>query len=252
MPALRIIPCLDIKNGRVVKGVQFRDLQDVADPVELSKKYFIEGADEITLLDISASLEGRSTMLGIVEKCAESTFVPLTVGGGIRSVSDVRILLAAGADKVSIGSAALENPQLLEEVADAFGSQVLVVSLDIKRGATSSGFVMTRLGGTQQTQIDALDWVQKVTELGAGELLVNSMDADGTKEGFDLELMRLIRASCNLPIIASGGAGELSHFVEATQCGADALLAASVFHSYSLTISQVKEALSEHGVEVRI
>lgn len=252
MPALRIIPCLDIKNGRVVKGVQFRDLQDVADPVELSKKYFIEGADEITLLDISASLEGRSTMLGIVEKCAESTFVPLTVGGGIRSVSDVRILLAAGADKVSIGSAALENPQLLEEVADAFGSQVLVVSLDIKRGATSSGFVMTRLGGTQQTQIDALDWVQKVTELGAGELLVNSMDADGTKEGFDLELMRLIRASCNLPIIASGGAGELSHFVEATRCGADALLAASVFHSGSLTISQVKEALSEHGVEVRI
>ena len=252
MPALRIIPCLDIKNGRVVKGVQFRDLQDVADPVELSTKYFIEGADEITLLDISASLEGRSTMLGIVEKCAESTFVPLTVGGGIRSVSDVRILLAAGADKVSIGSAALENPQLLEEVADAFGSQVLVVSLDIKRGATSSGFVMTRLGGTQQTQIDVLDWVQKVTELGAGELLVNSMDADGTKEGFDLELMRLIRASCNLPIIASGGAGELSHFVEATQCGADALLAASVFHSDSLTISQVKEALSEHGVEVRI
>lgn len=252
MPALRIIPCLDIKNGRVVKGVQFRDLQDVADPVELSKKYFIEGADEITLLDISASLEGRSTMLGIVEKCAESTFVPLTVGGGIRSVSDVRNLLAAGADKVSIGSAALENPQLLKEVADAFGSQVLVVSLDIKRGSTSSGFVMTRLGGTELTQIDALDWVQKVAELGAGELLVNSMDADGTKEGFDLELMRLVRANCNLPIIASGGAGELAHFVEATKCGADALLAASVFHSGSLSISQVKDALAEQGVEVRI
>ena len=252
MPALRIIPCLDIKNGRVVKGVQFRDLQDVADPVELSKKYFIEGADEIALLDISASLEGRSTMLGIVEKCAESTFVPLTVGGGIRSVSDVRNLLAAGADKVSIGSAALENPQLLEEVADAFGSQVLVVSLDIKRGSTSSGFVMTRLGGTELTQIDALDWVQKVAELGAGELLVNSMDADGTKEGFDLELMRLVRANCNLPIIASGGAGELAHFVEATKCGADALLAASVFHSGSLSISQVKDALAEQGVEVRI
>lgn len=252
MPALRIIPCLDVKDGRVVKGVQFKDLQDVADPVELSKKYFVEGADEITLLDISASLEGRTTMLQVVEECAESTFVPLTVGGGIRSASHVKNLLAAGADKVSIGSAALENPRLLQEVADIFGSQVLVVSLDIKRGATCSGFVMTRLGGTELTQIDALDWVEKVAELGAGELLVNSMDADGTKQGFDLELMRLVRESCNLPIIASGGAGSLAHFLEAAECGTDALLAASVFHSGSLTISQVKAALSEHGVEVRI
>jgi len=252
VPALRIIPCLDVKDGRVVKGIQFKDLQDVADPIKLSKKYFVEGADEITLLDISASLEGRTTMLQVVEECAESTFVPLTVGGGIRSASHVKNLLAAGADKVSIGSAALENPRLLQEVADIFGSQVLVVSLDIKRGATSSGFVMTRLGGTELTQIDALDWVEKVAEFGAGELLVNSMDADGTKQGFDLELMRLVRESCNLPIIASGGAGSLAHFLEAAECGTDALLAASVFHSGSLTISQVKAALSEHGVEVRI
>lgn len=252
MPALRIIPCLDVKNGRVVKGVQFKDLQDVADPVELAKKYFLEGADEITLLDISASLEGRSAMLEVVEKCAESTFVPLTVGGGIRSVTQVKNLLAAGADKVSIGSAALANPELLYEVASNFGSQVLVVSLDIKRGASNSGFVMTRLGGTEITQVDALHWVQQVAKLGAGELLVNSMDADGTKQGFDLELMGQVREHCSLPIIASGGAGNLSHFVQAADCGADALLAASVFHSGSLSIGEVKTELSEHGVEVRI
>lgn len=251
MPALRIIPCLDVKNGRVVKGVQFKDLQDVADPVSLSEKYFLDGADEITLLDISASQEGRSAMVDVVRRCAESIFVPLTVGGGISSNSDVRQLLAAGADKVSIGSAALTNPSLLDEIVQEFGSQVLVVSLDIKRGASNSGFVATRMGGTEDTGIDAIDWLHEAVARGAGEILVNSIDADGTKQGFDIELMRLVRASCDLPIIASGGAGSAPHFVEASQSGADALLAASVFHAGVLSIGEVKAKLAEHGVAVR-
>ncbi|MFM1994186.1 MAG: imidazole glycerol phosphate synthase subunit HisF [Actinomycetota bacterium] len=252
MPALRIIPCLDVKNGRVVKGVQFQNLQDVADPVELVDKYFLQGADEITLLDVSASLEGRLAMIDVVAKCAESTFVPLTVGGGIQTVSQVRELLAAGADKVSIGSAVTTNPDLVDEVASKFGSQVLVVSLDVRRAATASGFAITRLGGTEETQLDAAQWIKEVSERGAGELLVNSMDSDGTKTGFDIELMKLVREISNLPIIASGGAGKLAHFVEAAKSGADALLAASVFHTGSFTIGEVKAELAKNGVEVRI
>ena len=252
MPALRIIPCLDVKSGRVVKGVQFQNLQDIADPVVLANEYFHQGADEIALLDISASIEGRSTLVDVVERCAESIFVPLTVGGGIRSVADVRVLLAAGADKVSVGSAALSKPELLSKIADVFGNQVLVVSLDVKRGLSKSGFVLTRVGGTEQTGIDAVDWVRSVTASGAGELLVNSMDNDGTRRGFDLELLKLIREETDLPIIASGGAGVLADFVEAAQCGADALLAASVFHSGLLSIGQVKTALSDSEVEIRI
>ncbi len=252
MPALRIIPCLDVKNGRVVKGVQFQNLQDVADPVELVDKYFLQGADEITLLDVSASVEGRLAMIDVVAKCAESTFVPLTVGGGIRSVSQVRELLAAGADKVSVGSAVTTDPELIDEVASEFGSQVLVVSLDVRRGATASGFAITRLGGTEQTQLDAAEWIAEVSKRGAGELLVNSMDADGTKTGFDIEMLNLVRDISDLPIIASGGAGELAHFVEAAKSGADALLAASVFHTGSFTIGEVKAELAKNGVEVRI
>lgn len=252
MPALRIIPCLDVKDGRVVKGVQFQNLQDVADPVVLATEYFQQGADEITLLDISASIEGRSTMLEVVEQCAESVFVPLTVGGGVRSSEDVRNLLAAGADKVSVGSAATVNPPLLSEIAESFGSQVLTVSLDVKRGLSESGFVLTRFGGKEETGIDVLDWVQELSKRGAGELLVNSMDADGTKKGFDIELMELIRANTDLPIIASGGAGQLADFLEAANCGADALLAASVFHTSSLTIGQVKAELFKAEVDVRI
>jgi cyclase len=252
VPALRIIPCLDVKDGRVVKGIQFQNLQDVADPVELAKRYFEQGADEITLLDISASVEGRSAMVDVVERCAESIFVPMTVGGGVRSVSDVRALLAAGADKVSVGSAAISDPDLLTEIADRFGSQVLTVSLDVKRGDSPSGFVITRLGGREDTGIDAIEWVHEVARRGAGELLVNSMDADGTKQGFDIELLKHVRETTDLPIIASGGAGKLVDFLEAAHCGADALLAASVFHSGSLTIGQVKAALLSAEVEVRI
>ncbi len=252
MPALRIIPCLDVKDGRVVKGVQFQNLQDVADPVELATEYFAQGADEIALLDISASIEGRRAMIDVVERCAESIFVPLTVGGGIRSTSDVKTLLGAGADKVSVGSAAISNPGLISEIAGLFGSQVLTVSLDVKRGLSKSGFAVTRLGGTEETGIDALEWVKEATARGAGELLVNSMDADGTKQGFDVELMKLVREATDVPIIASGGAGDLVHFLEAAHCGANALLAASVFHSGSLTIGRVKATLARAEVEVRI
>lgn len=251
MPALRIIPCLDVQDGRVVKGVQFQNLQDVADPVELAELYFNQGADEITLLDISASIEGRSAMLGVVQSCAEATFVPLTVGGGVRSSDDVKRLLAAGADKVSIGTAAVTNPDIIDQIANQFGSQVLVLSLDVKRGVSKSGFVVTRMGGTQETGLDAFDWICEVAERGAGELLVNSIDADGTRQGFDIELMSSVREMCDLPLVASGGAGELSDFVEAAQSGANALLAASVFHSGSFTIGQVKAELARSGVEVR-
>jgi cyclase len=191
-------------------------------------------------------------MIDVVAKCAESTFVPLTVGGGIQTVSQVRELLAAGADKVSIGSAVTTNPDLVDEVASKFGSQVLVVSLDVRRAATASGFAITRLGGTEETQLDAAQWIKEVSERGAGELLVNSMDSDGTKTGFDIELMKLVREISNLPIIASGGAGKLAHFVEAAKSGADALLAASVFHTGSFTIGEVKAELAKNGVEVRI
>lgn len=251
MPALRVIPCLDVAAGRVVKGVNFADLKDSGDPVELAKDYYLQGADELTFLDVTAANENRSTTLDMVTRCAEQVFIPLTVGGGIRSLADVTALLAAGADKISVGSAGVSNPELLREISSAHGNQILVISLDLKRGDSPSGFVVTTHGGRKTTDLDGLAWVQQVQELGAGELLVNSIDADGTQDGFDLELIELIKRQSSVPVIASGGAGSLEHFVEAAQAGADAVLAASVFHNRVFRIDQVKQALREAGFEVR-
>jgi cyclase len=251
--SVRVIPCLDVRDGRVVKGVNFQGLKDVGDPVELASRYNQEGADEITFLDVSASLEGRSAMLSIVEQTADSIFIPLTVGGGVRSIAEVADLLRAGADKVSVGSAATENPSLLDEVATIYGDQVLVVSLDIKRAeSSSSGFVLTSHGGTKETGLDALDWIARNQGRGIGELLINSMDSDGTKSGFDIELLRRVQEVSELPVIISGGAGNVSDFVEAAKAGANAVLAATVFHSGQLTISEVKIALKEQGLKVRL
>lgn len=251
MPALRVIPCLDVAAGRVVKGVNFADLKDSGDPVELAKDYYQQGADELTFLDVTAANENRSTTLDMVTRCAEQVFIPLTVGGGIRSLADVTALLTAGADKISVGSAGVSNPELLREISSAHGNQILVISLDLKRGDSPSGFVVTTHGGRKTTDLDGLAWVQQVQELGAGELLVNSIDADGTQDGFDLELIELIKRQSSVPVIASGGAGSLEHFVEAAQAGADAVLAASVFHNRVFRIDQVKQALREAGFEVR-
>lgn len=251
MPAIRVIPCLDVADGRVVKGVQFENLKDSGDPVELASKYYLQGADEVTFLDVAATNENRGTMLEMVTKCAEQIFIPLTVGGGIRSVEDVSKLLKSGADKVSVGSAGIANPKLLEEIATEHGSQVLVISLDLRRAATKSGFGVTSHGGKQLTDLDAMDWVRQVQDLGAGELLINSIDADGTRDGFDIDLIGRIRKISKVPIIASGGAGKVEHFVEAAQAGADALLAASVFHEGLISIAEVKSALKSAGVEVR-
>ena len=251
MPALRVIPCLDVAAGRVVKGVNFADLKDSGDPVELAKDYYLQGADELTFLDVTAANENRSTTQDMVTRCAEQVFIPLTVGGGIRSLADVSALLTAGADKISVGSAGVSNPELLREISSAHGNQILVISLDLKRGDSPSGFVVTTHGGRKTTDLDGLAWVQQVQELGAGELLVNSIDADGTQDGFDLELIELIKRQSSVPVIASGGAGSLEHFVEAAQAGADAVLAASVFHNRVFRIDQVKQALREAGFEVR-
>ena len=251
MPALRVIPCLDVAADRVVKGVNFADLKDSGDPVELAKDYYLQGADELTFLDVTAANENRSTTLDMVTRCAEQVFIPLTVGGGIRSLADVTALLTAGADKISVGSAGVSNPELLREISSAQGNQILVISLDLKRGDSPSGFVVTTHGGRKTTDLDGLAWVQQVQELGAGELLVNSIDADGTQDGFDLELIELIKRQSSVPVIASGGAGSLEHFVEAAQAGADAVLAASVFHNRVFRIDQVKQALREAGFEVR-
>jgi len=251
VPALRVIPCLDVAAGRVVKGVNFADLKDSGDPVELAKDYYLQGADELTFLDVTAATENRSTTLDMVTRCAEQVFIPLTVGGGIRSLADVTALLTAGADKISVGSAGVSNPELLREISSAHGNQILVISLDLKRGDSPSGFVVTTHGGRKTTDLDGLAWVQQVQELGAGELLVNSIDADGTQDGFDLELIELIKRKSSVPVIASGGAGSLEHFVEAAQAGADAVLAASVFHNRVFRIDQVKQALREAGFEVR-
>ena len=251
MSTVRIIPCLDVAEGRVVKGVNFENLRDSGDPVELAERYYRQGADEITFLDVAATIENRGTMLDVVTRCAEAVFIPLTVGGGIRSVDDVAKLLTAGADKISVGSAGISNPVLLGQIAREFGSQVLVISLDLKRASTPSGFGVTSHGGRVLTDLDALEWVTRVTELGAGELLVNSIDADGTRDGFDLELIALLREHTSLPLIASGGAGEPEHFAAAAEAGADALLAASVFHEGYLTVAEVKAAVAERGVLVR-
>ena len=252
MPAVRVIPCLDVAAGRVVKGVNFEGLRDIGDPVELASRYYQEGADEVTFLDVHASSENRKTMLDVVTKCAEQVFIPLTVGGGISSLADVTSLLAAGADKVSVGSAGIANPALLEEIVREHGSQVLVISLDLKRASRPSGFGVTSHGGKNLTDLDALEWIRQVEDLGAGELLVNSIDADGTKSGFDIELVELIKSQSSLPVIASGGAGKVEDFVEAARAGADAVLAASVFHEGEISIAEVKRALDQAGVEVRL
>jgi cyclase len=235
----------------VVKGVNFQNLVDSGDPVDLARNYYLQGADELTFLDVTAATENRSTTREMVTRCAEEIFIPLTVGGGIRSLEDVSLLLEAGADKVSIGSAGVSRPGLLADIAKEHGNQILVISLDIKRGATPSGFVVTSHGGRQETGLDAMQWIETVQELGAGELLINSIDADGTREGFDLVLIEKIRKISAIPIIASGGAGKVSDFVEAAQAGADALLAASVFHSGEISIAQVKQALEQAGIEAR-
>jgi cyclase len=252
MPAVRVIPCLDVADGRVVKGVNFRGLRDAGDPVELAARYFEQGADELTFLDVTATVEGRATTYDMVRRTAEQVFIPLTVGGGVRSVDDVARLLATGADKVGVNSAAIARPALIGEIADRFGAQVLVLSLDVTRSpATDSGFVVTTHGGRTLTALDALEWAARAIELGAGELLVNSIDADGTKDGFDLELVALMRGLSTVPVIASGGAGAARDFAPAVAAGADAVLAASVFHDGILTIGDVKDALRCAGVDVR-
>ncbi|EPR74990.1 Imidazole glycerol phosphate synthase cyclase subunit [Leifsonia rubra CMS 76R] len=247
--AVRVIPCLDVADGRVVKGVNFRDLRDAGNPVELARMYYEQGADEVTFLDVTATVEGRATMYDVVQSAAEQIFIPLTVGGGVREPDDVSRLLAHGADKVGVNSAALARPQLIDDIARRFGSQVLVLSLDIKR--RGDGWIVTTHGGRTETAHDALDWAREVMERGAGELLINSIDADGTKQGFDLELVSAISAFATVPVIASGGAGAVEHFAPAIEAGADAVLAASVFHNRELTVGDVKASLRDHGLVIR-
>lgn len=250
--AVRVIPCLDVDGGRVVKGINFKELRDAGDPVELAKVYDAEGADELTFLDISASHQGRATTMEIVSKTAEQVFIPLTVGGGIGSVEDVDRLLRAGADKIAVNTAAIRRPELVAEIADRFGNQVLVLSVDARRApGTDSGFEVTTHGGRESAGIDVLAWAARAAELGAGEILLNSMDADGTRDGFDLELIGLVRAAVDIPVIASGGAGAVGDFAPAVDAGADAVLAASVFHFGTLRIGEVKSALREGGHPVR-
>lgn len=250
--SVRVIPCLDVAEGRVVKGVNFLNLSDAGDPIELASRYYEDGADELTFLDVKATVENRSTMFELVTKTAEQIFIPLTVGGGIREVNDVARLLEAGADKVSVGSAGIANPELLSKIANRFGNQVLVISLDLKRKeGLPSGFVVTTHGGRNETELDAIAWIRQCIELGAGELLVNSIDADGTRSGFDSELLGLIREISTVPIIASGGAGKAEDFPAAAEAGADAILAASIFHEGSVTISEAKQALKLAGFETR-
>ncbi len=247
----RVIPCLDVKDGRVVKGVRFVDLTDEGDPVELAQRYAREGADEICFLDIAATSEGRATMLDTIRATAENVFIPLTVGGGIRSVEDMRAVLRAGADKVAINSAAVHHPRLVKECARAFGSQCVVISIDAKR-SNGTWSVHTH-GGRVDTQLDALTWATRVERLGAGELLVTSMDRDGTNTGYDLALLAALRQRISIPIIASGGAGEPDHLVSAiTNGGADAVLAASIFHRSQHSIADVKQCLADAGVPVRV
>lgn len=250
--AIRVIPCLDVDNGRVVKGVNFTGLKDAGDPVELAARYDREGADELTFLDVSASVAGRGTMLDVVRRTAEQVFIPLTVGGGVRSVDDVDQLLRAGADKVSINTSAIARPELLRELAARFGSQCIVLSVDARRAqGQPSGFEVTTHGGSKSAGIDAIDWARRGAELGAGEILLNSMDGDGTKAGFDLELITKVRDAVTIPIIASGGAGRPDHFPPAINAGADAVLAASIFHFGEVSIEEVKISLAQAGYEVR-
>jgi cyclase len=253
--AVRVIPCLDVDAGRVVKGVNFTDLRDAGDPVEMARVYDAEGADELVFLDITASSADRATTYDVVRRTAEQVFIPLTVGGGVRSVADVDTLLRAGADKVGVNTAAVARPELVAEIADRFGAQVLVLSVDARRSAhgtlTDSGFEVTTHGGRRGTGIDAVGWAVRCAEMGAGEILLNSMDADGTRAGYDLEMVRMMRAAVTVPVVASGGAGAIEHFAPAVAAGADAVLAASVFHFGDFRIGQVKDALRRSGYVVR-
>ncbi len=251
--AIRVIPCLDVHDGRVVKGVNFRDLRDAGDPVELAAGYGLEGADELVFLDISASAEGRATTDEVVTRTAETVFIPLAVGGGVRSVDDVDRLLRCGADKVGLNTGAITRPQAIDEIAARFGNQVVVLSLDARREpGRPSGFGVTTHGGRVSAGLDALDWVREAVDRGAGEILLNSMDADGTVAGFDLEMIEAVRRVVDVPVIASGGAGTVAHFVDAARAGADAVLAASVFHYGTLRIADVKDALAAAGFPVRL
>jgi cyclase len=250
--SVRVVPCLDVSGGRVVKGVNFLDLQDAGDPVELAARYYEQGADELTFLDVGATVENRATMYETVTRTAEQVFIPLTVGGGVRSVDDVSRLQQCGADKIGVNSAAIARPALVGEIADRFGAQAVVLSLDVKRSdRMPSGFVVTTHGGRTESDLDAIAWAREGVERGAGELLVNSIDADGTKEGFDLELIAAVRAVSPVPVIGSGGAGRVEHFAPAVESGADAVLAASVFHRGEMTIGDVKDALRAAGHPVR-
>lgn len=250
--AVRVIPCLDVDGGRVVKGINFENLRDAGDPVELARLYDAEGADELTFLDISASVEARGTTMDIVSRTAEEAFIPLTVGGGVREVADVDRLLRAGADKVAMNTAAIARPELISEVADRFGTQVLVLSVDARRAAdTDSGFEVTTHGGKRSAGLDAVAWAIRAAELGVGEILLNSMDADGTRDGFDLAMIEAVRREVSIPVIASGGAGKVTDFAPAVDAGADAVLAASVFHFGTLRIGDVKAELSRSGHPVR-
>lgn len=249
----RIIPCLDVHNGRVVKGVNFVDLIDAGDPVEIAKAYDAAGADEIVFLDITASSDERETVVDMVRKAAANVFIPFTVGGGIRTVEDFKVLLREGADKISINSSAINRPELIREAAEKFGSQCVVVAIDAKKRADGTGWNIYKNGGRVDVGIDAVEWAKKVDALGAGEILLTSMDGDGTKEGYDLELTRAIAEAVSIPVIASGGAGTLEHFYEAlTEGKADAALAASLFHFKELEIKEVKQYLREKGVSVRM
>ncbi|KXW56043.1 imidazole glycerol phosphate synthase subunit HisF [Ferrovum sp. PN-J185] len=251
--AKRIIPCLDVNAGRVVKGVNFVGLKDAGDPVEIAKRYDEQGADEVTFLDITASSDERGLILPIIEHVSSQVFIPLTVGGGVRQVEDVRTLLNVGADKVSINTAAIMNPQLIADAAQRFGSQCIVVAIDAKRANTPSGFGVFTHGGRKETGLDAIEWAERCYKLGAGELLITSMDRDGTKSGFDLELTKKISESVGIPIIASGGVGTLQHLLDGIELGgADAVLAASIFHYGEYTVREAKAYLRDHGVEVRL
>jgi cyclase len=253
--AVRVIACLDVDAGRVVKGVNFTGLRDAGDPVELARRYDAEGVDELTFLDITASSAGRQTTYDLVRRTAEQVFIPLTVGGGVRSAADVDALLRAGADKVGVNTAAVGRPELIREIVDRFGSQVLVLSVDARRlldaGPGVPSFEVTTHGGRQGTGIDAIRWAAEAAELGVGEILLNSMDADGTRQGFDIDLIARVRDAVSVPVIASGGAGTVQHFVAAVQAGADAVLAAGVFHYGALTVGQVKAGLAAAGITVR-
>lgn len=253
--AIRVIACLDVTDGRVVKGVNFQNLRDAGDPVELARAYDGQGADEITFLDISASVRGHEAMEDVIARTADEVFVPLTVGGGIRGVDDVSSRLRAGADKVGVNTAALANPELIGAIAERFGRQVLVLSVDARRcrdgQTTPSGYEVTTHGGTRSTGIDALEWARTGARAGAGEILLNSMDADGVRDGFDLEMIEAVRDVVDIPLIASGGAGAPGHFVDAVRAGADAVLAASVFHFGQLRVADVKDALAGAGYAVR-